>query len=457
MMMNQFQSLQNQYQSIIQAIHGAGGHPIFVGGCVRDTLLGEVVKDVDLEVYNLPVKDLEKILFTLGDLIFVGKSFGVFKMPQFNLDISLPRLDQKSGLGHTGFLITADPNLDFTTASKRRDLTINSIGYDPIQNILLDPHGGFQDLENKILRATDPKTFCEDPLRALRVAGFAARFLMTPDSQLIALGRKCPLDQLSSDRLQEEFYKLLTKGKKPSLGFQFLQDAGLLKYFPEVLALQGTPQNPLWHPEGDVWVHTMMVLDVAAKYPVDPSKKFMYMMALLAHDLGKPLVTKRNSNGDWTSRGHESVGLKPAKSFLTRLNISQAITKKILCLIKNHLAPIQLINQESKDGAFRRLARELDQAGLTPLDLAWIARMDHLGRTTQDALDHKAPTVDAFVDRIHRLNLEIHAPKDVVQGRDLIQRGLTPGKDFSKILEKCRMIQDDEGLTDPEDILKRIL
>lgn len=452
--MQKFLPLKNQYHQVIQAVQDAGGKPFFVGGCVRDILLGEPIKDVDIEVYGLSHQALKKVLLPLGDVIFVGKSFGVLKIPHLNLDISLPRLDQKADIGHTGFLITTDPTLDFKTATKRRDLTINAMGYDPIENVLLDPYGGMNDLQNKVLKAVDSKTFCEDPLRALRVAGFAARFLMTPDSELISLASQCPLNELSADRIQEEFYKLLVKGKKPSLGFEFLHAAQLLKYFPEIQALQGTLQNPLWHPEGDVWVHTLMVLDIAAKSPVDLSKRFMMMLALLAHDFGKPLVTHQLPDGAWSSRGHEGAGIKPTQVFLKRLNISDTLQKQILCLVKHHLAPILLIKQQAGDGAFRRLARELDHVGLTLMDLAWLARMDHLGRTTEDAIQSLAPTVDAFETRIKQLNLET-APKDVVQGRDLIERGLEPGKHFSEILEKCRKIQDDEGLQDPRVILEK--
>jgi len=456
MSLQPFLTLKNKYFPIIDAIHQARGRPIFVGGVVRDILLNEPVKDVDIEVYGLPAEALEKILLPLGEVIFVGKSFGVFKMPQLNLDVSLARQDHKQGRGHRGFSVRTDPNLDFKQATSRRDLTINSIGYDPLQHVLLDPYGGENDLKNHILKATNSATFCEDPLRALRAAGFAARFLMVPDAKLLSLAAQCPLDELPSSRLREEFYKLLVKGKKPSLGLQFLSKAGLLKYFPEILALQGVPQNPVWHPEGDVWIHTLMALDVAAGYVLEDRKKFTLMLALLAHDFGKPLVTVKNSQGNWTSKGHEAAGTKPAETFLSRLNTGPKEQSQILCLIRHHLAPIQLMVQQAGDGAFRRLCRHLNQVGLSPLDLAWVSRMDYLGRATEDALAHKAPNVDAFLERIRELRLDIQPPQDIVQGRDLIQRGLKPGKEFSEILEKCRNIQDEEGLQDIDTILAKV-
>ena len=194
----------------------------------------------------------------------VGRAFGVFRVGGIDADFSLPRRDSKRGPGHRGFDVAPDPSLDFAEAARRRDLTVNSIGIDPLTGDVLDPHGGRRDLTRRVLRATDPARFPEDPLRGLRVAQLAARLDMTPDEALVALCRTLDLSELSGERVFDEFTKLLLRAARPSIGLRVLEDTGQLRFFPELDALRGVPQDPKWHPEGDVWLHTLMVLDVAA-------------------------------------------------------------------------------------------------------------------------------------------------------------------------------------------------
>ncbi len=163
--------------------------------------------------------------------------------------------------------------------------------------------------ETKRLRATDPAHFPEDPLRGLRVAGFAARFEMAPDAELKRLCSELDLSELSAERVFAELEKLLLRSEKPSIGFELLRETKLLRFFPEVEALVGVPQEPDWHPEGDVWIHTMMVLDEAAKLrtgSVDEDLALMY--GALAHDFGKPSTT-RTIGGRITSYEHDVKGV----------------------------------------------------------------------------------------------------------------------------------------------------
>ena len=249
---------------IARAVRDAGGRALVVGGWVRDHLLGTGSKDVDIEVSGLDVERLESVLAGFGRVHAVGRAFGVFRVGGIDVDFSLPRRDSKHGPGHRGFDVTPDPSLGFAQAARRRDLTVNSIGIDPLTGEVLDPHGGRRDLERRVLRATDPERFPEDPLRGLRVAQLAARLEMAPDEELVALCRALDLGELSGERVFDELAKLLLRAAKPSIGFRFLEDSGQLRFFPELDALRGVPQDPEWHPEGDVWVHTLMVLDAAA-------------------------------------------------------------------------------------------------------------------------------------------------------------------------------------------------
>ena len=249
---------------IAKAVRDAGGRALVVGGWVRDHLLGVRSKDVDIEVFGLEMERLEALLAGFGRVHAVGRAFGVFRVGGIDVDFSLPRRDSKRGPGHRGFDVTPDPSLEFAEAARRRDLTVNSIGTDPLTGEVLDPHGGRRDLERRVLRATDPSRFPEDPLRGLRVAQLAARLEMAPDEELVALCRALDLSELSGERVFDELRKLLLRAAKPSIGFRFLEDTGQLRLFPELDALRGVPQDPEWHPEGDVWVHTLMVLDVAA-------------------------------------------------------------------------------------------------------------------------------------------------------------------------------------------------
>ena len=249
---------------IARAVRNAGGRALVVGGWVRDHLLGVRSKDVDIEVFGLETERFEALLAGFGSVHAVGRAFGVYRVAGIDVDFSLPRRDSKRGPGHRGFDVRPDPSLDFAEAARRRDLTVNSIGIDPLTGEVLDPHHGRRDLGRRLLRATDPARFPEDPLRGLRVAQLAARLEMTPDGALVALCRTLDLSELSGERVFEEFTKLLLRAARPSIGFKVLEDTGQLRFFPELDALRGVPQDPEWHPEGDVWVHTLMVLDVAA-------------------------------------------------------------------------------------------------------------------------------------------------------------------------------------------------
>ena len=442
---------------VARAVRDAGGRALVVGGWVRDHLLGTGSKDVDIEVSGLDVERLESVLADFGNVHAVGRAFGVFRVGGIDVDFSLPRRDSKRGPGHRGFDVTPDPSLDFAQAARRRDLTVNSIGIDPLTGEVLDPHGGRRDLERRVLRATDPERFPEDPLRGLRVAQLAARLEMAPDEELVALCRALDLGELSGERVFDELAKLLLRAARPSIGFRFLEDTGQLRFFPELDALRGVPQDPEWHPEGDVWVHTLMVLDVAASLRGGVGDEdFALMLGALCHDLGKPATTER-VDGRIRSYRHDVAGVAPTRALLGRMRAPGALVDRVAALVEHHLAPALFVKNAATAKGYRRLARKLERAGVGIELLVRVARADHLGRTTADARSGRFDAGDAFLAAARAHSVEHAAPRDAVLGRHLVARGMEPGPGFGPILERCREIQDETGWTDPERILDRAL
>ncbi len=438
-----------------ETIRGAGGRALLVGGFVRDRLLGRESKDYDFEVYGLEMDELERVLSRFGEVITVGRAFGVLRVKGFDIDFSVPRKDNKIGKLHTDFRCEFDPHMSFDEAARRRDLTINSIGWNPLTGEYLDPYRGREDLAHGRLRATDRATFEEDPLRAVRVAQFRARFELEPDPELVALCREADLDDLSGERLWDEFKKLLLKSRRPSLGFEFLREAELLRFFPELEALDGCEQDAIWHPEGDVWVHTLMVLDEAAALRIgDEEEDLVLMFGALCHDFGKPATTFVDDDGRVRSPNHEAVGEAPTREFMARMRAPHRLTDRVVALVVYHLAPAMLPRQGATPRAYRRLARKLGEADVSIELLARVARADHFGRHTPDALARENPSGEAFLERARELAVEAKPDPDVVLGRHLIERGLKPGRHFRPILDRCREIQDETGLREVEAILE---
>ncbi len=449
-------ALRSAVLDIARAVDAAGGRALAVGGHVRDGLLGHASKDWDIEVFGLDVDALEAVLERFGRVIAVGRAFGVLRLAELDVDFSLPRRDSKVGPGHRGFDVEVDPTLDFETASRRRDLTVNSMGLDPLTEELLDPHGGRADLEAGTLRAVDAATFPEDPLRGLRVAQFSARLPMEPDAELIGLCRRLDLSEVSPERILEEFRKLLLQGVRPSLGLAFLRESGLLRHFPELEALVGVPQDPAWHPEGDVWTHNLMVVDEAARLRRGDADDLALMFGALCHDLGKPATTVVRE-GRVRSPSHSKAGIAPTRALLERMRAPHELVERTCALVEHHLAPALFDKDGAKARAYRRLSRQLGSSGVTMELLARVARADHFGRTTPDALARDFAAGDRFLDRARDLEVVEEAPRDVVQGRHLIARGLAPGLRFGVLLARCREMQDERGWRDAERILDAVL
>ena len=439
-------------QRIARAIADAGGRALLVGGSVRDRLLGVPARgDLDIELFGIDEQAARGVLARFGEVLAVGRTFAVLRVKGLDVDFSLPRASSAAA-GVRGDLGSAEPGLAFARAARRRDLSINAIGMDPLSGEILDPLDGRGDLARGCLRAADPALFAEDPLRGLRVARFAARLHMQPDAQLLALCRGLDLDGVAPERLFDEWRKLLLEPARPGEALELLAATDLLRFFPALLALRGVAQDPRWHPEGDVWVHTRMVVDAAAGLRTGADTDAALMFAALCHDLGKPTTTVRDG-ARVRATAHEAAGEQLTREFLTALRAPVALTHCVAALVRDHLAPAQFPLQGAGRAAFRRLARRLHAAGASIALLERVARADQLGRTTPDALSGRFPAGDAFLAQAALAQVRDEAPVDVVQGRHLIARGHAPGADFAAILARCRAIQDRTGLEDPDRIL----
>lgn len=451
--------------ALAQAIRDAGGRGLLVGGCVRDPLMGTEPKDWDIEVYGIEAARLRQLLDLFGPVNVVGEAFTVYKLGS-TLDVSVPRRERKSGRGHRGFIIEGDPSMPVEEATRRRDFTINAILQDPLTGEIIDPFDGRGDIDRRVLRAVSQETFPEDSLRVLRAAQFSARFGFKIDPDTVELSRSIDLSDLPPERIWGEIEKLLLLSKRPSIGLERLHELGTIdQLFPELKALMDVPQDPEWHPEGDVWVHTGLVIDRAREliddlpYP----KQVTVMLAALAHDFGKP-VTTEFIDGRIRSRGHEEAGVAPTESFLNRLNIHTLdgydVRAQVIAMVRDHLKPGEFFKKRAEvgDGAFRRLARRCE------LDLLYrVAKADSLGRNSDDVPREQwydAEAQEWFIQRARELEVAQQPPAPILLGRHLLEMGLAPGPRIGEITRAVYEMQLDGSvvtLDDAKDLARTIL
>ena len=309
---------------VAELVAAEGGHTYFVGGFVRDALLGRENKDVDIEVHGITPKCLEGILDSLGQRITIGESFGIFNLKGYSLDIAMPRKEEARGRGHKDFAIFVDPFIGTEGACRRRDFTFNALMQDVLTGEIVDHFGGQVDLKAGVLRHVNDTSFAEDPLRVLRAAQFAARFDFRVAEETVELCRRMDLKALPRERIWGELEKALLKAEKPSVFFEVLRQMDQLDFwFPELKSLIGVEQNPVYHAEGDVWVHTMMVLDQAAKLRERTAQPLWFMLGALTHDFGKAVCTEQ-VKGAIHAYDHEIQGLPLAEAFLRRITNEQS-------------------------------------------------------------------------------------------------------------------------------------
>lgn len=437
---------------IIKEIEKHDGHAYFVGGMVRDMLLGAPVKDVDIEVHALDEDQLMRILQKFGQVDLVGKSFGVLRLHGVDIDWSLPRADS-AGRKPT---VAIDPFMPIDQALARRDITINAMALHTTSQMLIDPFNGLQDLEDGILRSPNIDFFSQDPLRFFRIMSFISRFEMYPDLVLHTLCTTMPIATVSQERIEQEFAKMLLRSKRPSLGIRWLKQIGRLKeILPELAATIGVVQSPKWHPEGDVFEHTMQALDAAAQLSyISDEEKLTVMYAALCHDLGKAETTTCEDDGIH-SRGHESAGEPLARSMLMRITHNKELIDKAAKLVRWHMEPAHFITSKARMSAYKRLAHKL--APDVNIDmLVKVVTADRRGRNGagHDPLISEDPGLQLFAKKAEQAQVVYEHEPALLTGKDFLDH-IAPGPELGKAVARAYELQMEGELN--KEILKKIV
>lgn len=431
---------------IAEAVDSLGGQVYFVGGYVRDLLMGDAGKDIDIEIHGLTPTALKALLDSLGERMDIGESFGIFGLRGYSIDIAMPRRESCRGQGHRDFDVIVDPHIGTKGAAKRRDFTVNAMMQNVLTGEIIDHYGGREDLKRGIIRHVDDESFAEDPLRVLRGAQFAARFEFELAEETVALCRKMNLSALPKERILGETQKALLKADRPSIFFESLREMdGLDLWFPELRALVGIEQNKKYHSEGDVWAHTMMVLDEAAKLRDYVGNPLGFMLSALCHDFGKACATEI-INGEIHAYGHEVKGLPLVQTFMNRITNEVGLTKYVLNMTEYHMKP----NVLASVNASIKSTNKMFDASLDPDGLICLAIADGLGKSSpREYISHN----DFFRERLNIYREYMARP--YVMGKDLVDAGLTPSKSFSKYLEYAHKLR--LAGVDKESALKQTL
>ena len=429
MLVNAFEQDMALAAQIAAKVKQKGGRVMMVGGAVRDSLLGIQSKDIDLEVYALSPEELRGILGEFGEIVEKGVSFGVYALAHSNIDIAMPRRENQRGLKHADFDVSVDPGLSFRQASMRRDFTINAMMRDVLTGELVDLWGGVEDLRAGIIRRVNAETFREDALRVFRAAQFAARLKARIEPQTLSLCREMDVTHLSVERVFEELSKALLKSENPSVFFRALLDMDhLVEYFPELQACRGVEQNPLHHPEGDVFEHTMRVVDQAAGLRETAVWPLGFMLSALFHDLGKTVTTRSLPDGRIVSYRHEIEGLGLCDRQMRRLTNQTRLIEYVKNMMWLHMRPNVLAASRSR----KKKTRLMFDLSLCPEDLILLSKADVAGKGGPPGEDH-----DAFLrERLEDYRSVIKRP--MVTGADLVKAGCTPGPLFACMLRRAR-------------------
>lgn len=439
---------------IIEAIDKAGGTVIAIGGAVRDGFLGKSIKDLDCEVYNLSLESLEEVLKQFGPVRTVGKAFGVLRIDGIDVDWSLPRTDAQ-GRRPT---VVINQSMAYYDACRRRDLTINAIGINMMTGSLIDPCDGLSDLYAGVLRSPDITQFAADPLRLYRVMQFVSRFAMRVDSVLNAVCETMDVSAVSRERIEQEWLKMLLLSVRPSLGIRWLASIKRLHdLFPELYALINVPQRADYHPEGDVFEHSMQVLDAAAQqvhYCENALEQRQLLYAALCHDMGKPSTTVWDQNR-WRSQGHAEAGVPVARAFLKRITREKDLIKGVLALVEHHMAPGEYVRNNASDGAYKKLALKLYP--ITSLRmLTALSYADRAGRNpdgTSLPLRGYDAEITVFKEQVQRLAIWDKPEAPVVNGNDL-RAFCVSGPEIGALLRRVYAYQIKHGIRDKELLLR---
>lgn len=472
--LDSFFTITRSIAPIVRSIISVGGTAYLVGGSVRDIVLDRELKDFDIEVHGLTLDALETVLSLFGTVILVGKQFGVLRITSYDIDWSIPR---KDSVGRKP-IVELDPSMTIEIACRRRDVTMNAMAIDlgyivehcdilyqratqknfsvTTDFCIIDPYNGLDALAKKQLCAVDKILFLDDPLRFFRVMQFIGRFDMTPDNTLDDICKSMDLSGLARERIWEEIKKLFLKSKYPSRAFRWLYAIGRLnEIFPELYVLIDLPQPQEYHPEGDVFEHTMQALDAAAQQKLyrDDHEKMIIMLAVLCHDLGKATTT----TSDARALGHEDASVVIAKSLLCRLTDQQDLCKTVGKLVKYHMLPGQFIADNAGLKAYKRLAIKLaPETNLYQLLLVCLADKQGKNGSSFKPLPYDQSFYDAFFHRASQASVIHNAEPPVLQGRDLLDV-FAPGPQMGKALALAYQLQIEKEITDPLELKRRVL
>ena len=378
-------------EPIFSKLISYGIKPIIVGGFIRDSILSIAVSDIDIELYGISsLAELENILKEFGSVNSVGKSFGVCKLSYvgYELDFTLPRMDNKTTSGHRGFNIKIDSNLDFKTAASRRDFTINAIGYDIVKREIIDPFNGINDLNSKTLRAVNPKTFIEDPLRVLRAVRFSAVYNFKIDNELYQLCERMVknrmLEELPKERIFEEIKKILLISEKPSIAFELLKNFG-----------------------SDIYTNNFLVTDEISKQLTNSDQtNVVLMLAGLCYSLTK----------------------EKAESFIKKLTNEKKLLKKVLQFIKLHEEIEKIYIKDFNNETLYRLATKVSIGELLILSRAiYFSKNYSSTYEIAEAIQKKAVDLNILTKKLPPL----------LRGKDILAFGIAPSSEFTIILNSA--------------------
>ena len=386
-----------------------GGRALLAGGSVRDALLGRVVKDFDIEVHGLAADELLSSLEGVCEVDAVGMSFGVIKVKHREIDITLPRRENKTGAGHRGFLVETDPTLSFAEAAARRDFTINAIMYDPLTDELIDPWNGAEDLKKGMLRHVS-EHFSEDPLRVLRGMQFAARLGFRAAPETLALCAELDQNELAMERIGTEWEKLLLQGKTISAGLDFLKQCRWIRFYPELEQVSA----------GGNWAKLKEFADrCAALRPAGKDQALLFMASALTALCG----------ADPESAAEE------CSRFCRRLWNREELIARAALLVRTFREYAEASPETFTDPLCRRLALRL--RGLVLFALLFE------GAENEAAADHLRSAGE-------RLGVLDAPPAPLLTGRHGIAAGMEPGPAMGKLLNECFEAQLDGLFTDLE-------
>lgn len=440
--------------AVIAAITVVGGRPMFVGGIVRDTFMGHVSKDVDIEVFWISfnvMMDAIRRCPAVRNAEVTGVKFQVVTVTTKDgetMDVAMPRREVKTGMGDKGFDIHVDPFMTFKEAAERRDFTMNAMMVDCTTGEVFDFFDGMVDIENGIIHAIGPR-FAESPDRMIRAGRFAAQKDFRVGEDVVemcrAMADRGEFKTIFKDKMREEMIKI-AHSRRPSRAFRFFMEARFGVFMPEIKMMQFTEQDVRHHPEGNVFEHTMRVMDemvrVCDERNVHGEERIIAVFGAVCHDMGKVVTTVKHADGSITSAGHAQSGVAIAKAFMFNMGFENPkMVDRIGAIVRHHMDGIGVTPSAR---IVRRMAeRFAASGGMTMQDFAMITEADASGRDK----GHFTPAAGFEAIAIEQACI-VAPQRPMIQGRDCMAAGMKPGPAIGKVTRACVEAQIEGVFTD---------